>query len=161
MCRTPPRRSGSCALNHSTNSNPPQPGRRGQAPTVFFSPCSLLLTTWLSGCSGWSPARSLSARLSVGVLSEQGSASWYGPGFHGNRTANGEVYDMHKLTAAHRTFAAGVGGGSAISEHRPAGDRADQRSGARLREGRILDLSLAGAQAMGWSGAAPRRSNSG
>ena len=35
---------------------------------------------------------------------ERGSASWYGPGFHGNRTANGEVYDMHLLTAAHKTL---------------------------------------------------------
>ncbi len=33
-----------------------------------------------------------------------GVASWYGRGFHGRRTANGEVYDMHKLTAAHKTL---------------------------------------------------------
>lgn len=33
-----------------------------------------------------------------------GVASWYGRGFHGKRTANGEVYDMHKLTAAHKTL---------------------------------------------------------
>lgn len=31
-------------------------------------------------------------------------ASWYGPDFHGNLTANGEVYDMYALTAAHRTL---------------------------------------------------------
>lgn len=30
-----------------------------------------------------------------------GTASWYGPGFHGRKTANGEVFDMHALTAAH------------------------------------------------------------
>jgi rare lipoprotein A len=35
---------------------------------------------------------------------ERGVASWYGPGFHGNRTANGERYDMHAMTAAHRTL---------------------------------------------------------
>ena len=35
---------------------------------------------------------------------EEGIASWYGPGFHGNQTANGERYDMHKMTAAHRTL---------------------------------------------------------
>lgn len=35
---------------------------------------------------------------------ETGIASWYGPGFHGERTANGEVYDSRKLTAAHRTL---------------------------------------------------------
>jgi rare lipoprotein A (peptidoglycan hydrolase) len=35
---------------------------------------------------------------------ETGTASWYGDGFHGGPTANGEVYDMHKLTAAHKTL---------------------------------------------------------
>ena len=37
--------------------------------------------------------------------SETGLASWYGPPYHGRRSANGEVYDMEKFTAAHRTFA--------------------------------------------------------
>ena len=35
---------------------------------------------------------------------EVGVASWYGPGFHGRSTANGEQYDMNDLTAAHRTL---------------------------------------------------------
>jgi rare lipoprotein A len=35
---------------------------------------------------------------------ETGIASWYGPGFHGQATANGEVYDMNELTAAHTTL---------------------------------------------------------
>lgn len=35
---------------------------------------------------------------------EQGVASWYGPNFHGKMTANGEIYDMDALTAAHRTL---------------------------------------------------------
>lgn len=35
---------------------------------------------------------------------EQGVASWYGPNFHGKKTANGEIYNMNKLTAAHRTL---------------------------------------------------------
>jgi rare lipoprotein A len=35
---------------------------------------------------------------------EVGVASWYGPGFHGRSTANGEEYDMNELTAAHRTL---------------------------------------------------------
>ncbi|SHN50357.1 septal ring lytic transglycosylase RlpA family protein [Desulfovibrio litoralis] len=34
--------------------------------------------------------------------SEEGVASWYGPGFHGKQTANGEKYDMHTMTAAHK-----------------------------------------------------------
>lgn len=36
--------------------------------------------------------------------SESGIASWYGPGFHGKRTANGERFDTGELTAAHRTL---------------------------------------------------------
>ena len=34
--------------------------------------------------------------------SEVGTASWYGSDFHAKKTANGEMYDMHSLTAAHR-----------------------------------------------------------
>src|SRR5258706_14177994 len=34
----------------------------------------------------------------------EGVASWYGRDFHGRLTANGEVYDMHSLSAAHTTF---------------------------------------------------------
>lgn len=36
--------------------------------------------------------------------SERGVASWYGPGFHGQRTASGEPYDMYSMTAAHKTL---------------------------------------------------------
>ena len=39
---------------------------------------------------------------------EQGYASWYGPGFHGKKTSNGESYDMHALTAAHKTLPLGT-----------------------------------------------------
>lgn len=35
---------------------------------------------------------------------EQGTASWYGSKFHGRPTSSGEIYDMHQLTAAHRTL---------------------------------------------------------
>ncbi len=38
------------------------------------------------------------------TLTEKGTASWYGPGFHGKQTANGEIFDKHELTAAHRTL---------------------------------------------------------
>jgi rare lipoprotein A len=39
-----------------------------------------------------------------GGSAEEGNASWYGAPFHGRRASNGEVYDMYKLTAAHRTL---------------------------------------------------------
>jgi rare lipoprotein A len=35
---------------------------------------------------------------------ETGVASWYGPGFHGKATANGERFDEHAISAAHRTL---------------------------------------------------------
>ena len=37
-----------------------------------------------------------------------GEASWYGPGFYGNRTANGEVFKPGTMTAAHRTLPFGT-----------------------------------------------------
>lgn len=39
-----------------------------------------------------------------GVYVEEGVASWYGVPFHGRRAADGEIYDMNKMTAAHRTL---------------------------------------------------------
>ncbi len=39
---------------------------------------------------------------------QEGLAVWYGPGFHGKRTASGEIYDMHALTAAHPTLPFGT-----------------------------------------------------
>jgi len=40
--------------------------------------------------------------------SEEGIASWYGNPYHGRAAANGEIYDMEKLTAAHRTLPFGT-----------------------------------------------------
>ena len=41
-------------------------------------------------------------------FSQEGIASWYGPDFHGKKTSSGEVYDMHAMTAAHKTLPLGV-----------------------------------------------------
>ena len=41
---------------------------------------------------------------SRGDIFQTGIASWYGDDFHGKTTADGEIYDMHKLTAAHQTL---------------------------------------------------------
>lgn len=41
-------------------------------------------------------------------VTERGIASWYGPGFHGRTTANGERYDMHAMTAAHPSLPFGT-----------------------------------------------------
>ncbi len=42
------------------------------------------------------------------VKSEIGEASWYGPGFHGKKTASGEIFDQTKMTAAHPTLPLGT-----------------------------------------------------
>ncbi len=82
---------------------------------------------------------------------ERGMASWYGPGFHGNRTANGERYDMYKLTAAHRTLPLGS---VAVVHSLGSGRHITVRINDRgpFAKGRILDLSWAGAQALGMIG---------
>ena len=46
--------------------------------------------------------------LSAKGFREEGIASWYGPGFHGKKTANGERYDMHGMTAAHKLLPFGT-----------------------------------------------------
>ena len=46
--------------------------------------------------------------LSAKGFREEGIASWYGPGFHGEMTANGERYDMHGMTAAHKLLPFGT-----------------------------------------------------
>lgn len=111
----------------------------------------LFFTAWFSGCSVWSPVRpSYPPGYPLGFV-ERGSASWYGPGFHGNRTANGEVYDMHQLTAAHRTLPLGsVAEVRSLTTGRQVTVRINDRG--PFARGRILDLSFAGAQAMGMIG---------
>ena len=42
--------------------------------------------------------------VKVGNFAQEGAASWYGPKFHGKLTSNKEVYDMHAMTAAHKTL---------------------------------------------------------
>ena len=82
---------------------------------------------------------------------ERGVASWYGPGFHGNKTANGERYDMYNLTAAHRTLPLGS---VAVVHSLTTGRHVTVRINDRgpFARGRVLDLSLAGAQALGMTG---------
>ncbi len=41
---------------------------------------------------------------SAAGFSQRGMASWYGPDFHGKRTSSGETYNMHAMTAAHKTL---------------------------------------------------------
>ncbi|MGH8519994.1 MAG: septal ring lytic transglycosylase RlpA family protein [Gammaproteobacteria bacterium] len=56
---------------------------------------------------GVDPARA-KAPAPKPAFEQVGVASWYGPGFHGKETANGERYNQNKLTAAHRTLPLGT-----------------------------------------------------
>ncbi len=79
---------------------------------------------------------------------EEGVASWYGPGFHGRRTASGEVYDMYAPTAAHRTLPLGTRVRITNLENgRTAVARINDR-GPFVR-GRIIDVSYAVARELG------------
>jgi rare lipoprotein A len=63
----------------------------------------MVLATWsATGCRKKSPRIPTPSPVAV-PREETGIASWYGHPYHGRRTANGEVYDMNQLTAAHRT----------------------------------------------------------
>ena len=76
---------------------------------------------------------------------EEGVASWYGVPYHGRRAANGEIYDMYKLTAAHRTLPFDT---MVRVTNEKNGKQVDVRITDRgpFVEGRIIDLSLGAAR---------------
>jgi rare lipoprotein A len=89
-----------------------------------------LLAGLLSGCGGGYKTRVIDTPATAGLKGHQkpytvngrmyhplptsegfvqsGLASWYGSDFHGKKTSNGEVYDMHAMTAAHKTLPLGT-----------------------------------------------------
>jgi len=117
---------------------------------------AVALAVSLAGCGLFSKKpKPISANPGA---TQTGIASWYGPGFNGRRTANGEIYDQYALTAAHRTL--------------PHGTRIEVTNltnGRRVRvrindrgpyvDDRVIDLSYTAAQrlAMIGSGTAPVR----
>lgn len=77
-----------------------------------------------------------------------GQASWYGPGFHGRRTASGEVFNQNAMTAAHRTLPFGTSVRvTNLNNGRQVIVRINDRG--PFSGGRILDLSAASARAIG------------
>jgi rare lipoprotein A len=93
------------------------------------------------------------ARLSPEISSKEleGIASWYGPDFHGRRTANGEIYNMYGMTAAHKTLPFDTmlrvtnleNGRSVVVRVNDRGPYA---------KGRIIDLSKSAAEKIGMIG---------
>jgi rare lipoprotein A len=81
-----------------------------------------------------------------------GTASWYGKKFHGRTTASGEIYNMHAMTAAHKTLPLGT----LVVVHNLRNNRQIK---VRINDrgpfvrGRIIDLSHAAAEKIGMIGA--------
>ena len=102
----------------------------------------------------------LPKKISLGPvqISLNGWASWYGPGFQGNRSASGEVFNQHALTAAHRSLPFGT-------KVRVTNIRNGKSVVVRINDrgpfisARILDLSAAAARILGvmQTGTAPVR----
>jgi rare lipoprotein A len=82
-----------------------------------------------------------------GEYVEEGVASWYGNPFNGHRTSNGEIYDMHEFTAAHRTLPFGA-------VVRVTNLRNGRQTEVRINDrgpfvaNRVIDLSLSAARAI-------------
>jgi rare lipoprotein A len=82
-----------------------------------------------------------------------GLASFYGPGFNGDRAANGEVFDQRKLVAAHRTLPLGsVVRVTNLENGRNVVLRIIDRGpfGRNHRKGCIIDVSKAAARRLGF-----------
>jgi len=82
-------------------------------------------------------------------LVQTGTASWYGPGFHGKRTANGEVFDQYAMTAAHKTLQMpAIIRVTNLENGRNVVLRVNDRG--PFAQGRILDVSKGAAQKLGF-----------
>jgi rare lipoprotein A len=79
---------------------------------------------------------------------EVGEASWYGPGFHGKETANGETFNQNKMTAAHPSLPLGTKADVTNLEN---GKKVEVRINDRgpYAEDRVIDVSRAAAKKLG------------
>lgn len=102
-----------------------------------------LITVFVASCA------KKQARIEPGIsVNEEGYASWYGPGFHGRRTASGERYNMWKMTAAHKELPFGTVVKVTNKENEKSvivkiNDRGP------FKPGRVIDLSKAAAKEIG------------
>lgn len=88
------------------------------------------------------------ARVGIVTSTLTGMASWYGPGFHGRRSASGEVFNQNDLTAAHRTLPFGT---RVRVTNMSTGQSVVVRINDRgpFGHGRVIDLSAAAASNIG------------
>lgn len=120
--------------------------RRSWLRSAISGAAALLLSSCsLPPLSTWHPT---SPSASGGHYVEVGTASWYGPGFHGNRTSSGETYDSSQMTAAHQTLPLGT---RVVVTNLENGRSVEVRINDRgpFAKGRILDLSYGAARELG------------
>jgi len=109
--------------------------------TLIISIFSIIL---ISSCS----VKKKSESHTKEKIFQKGEASWYGPGFNGKKTANGETFNMYKLTAAHKKLPFGTkvkvtnlqNGKSVVVRINDRGP---------FVKGRVIDLSKKAAQQIG------------
>ena len=90
----------------------------------------------------------ISASVAVAGFRARGVASFYGPGFHGNLTANGETFDMNAMTCAHLTLPFDtVLRVTNLDNNRQVTVRVNDRG--PYVGGRIIDLSKGAAEELG------------
>lgn len=111
----------------------------------------LLAGATVAGCgASRAPAATGAGGADVRVgWTQSGVASWYGPGFHGRRTASGETYDQEGMTAAHRTLPMGTRIRVTVRTTGRATVLVVNDRGPFV-EGRVLDVSRAAARRLGF-----------
>lgn len=107
----------------------------------------MTLALFLGACATSAPSRPPIEPV-VGAT-ESGEASWYGAEHQGRRTSSGEPFDMNKLTAAHPTLPLGT---DLLVTNLENGRTVRVRVNDRgpWVKGRVIDLSYAGAEALGY-----------
>lgn len=91
--------------------------------------------------------------FSTNLMAQIGVASWYGVPHHGRKTASGEIYNMHSLTAAHRSIKFGTKVKvTNLKNNRSVIVTINDRG--PFAKGRIIDLSHAAKQQIGMDGTA-------
>jgi rare lipoprotein A len=94
-------------------------------------------------------ARSANTRGTPSKKVIRGQASWYGPGFHGKKTASGEIFDQGRLTAAHKTLPLGTKAKVTNLENGNSVEVEINDRGPYVGN-RVIDLSRAAANALGF-----------
>ncbi len=108
---------------------------------------ALALLSLAAGCAA-PPAPPTAQERAGSAFVQRGLASWYGPGFHGRKTASGERFNQNAMTAAHRTLPLGC---RVRVRYQETGETVRVRINDRgpYKPGRVIDLSRAAAQRLG------------